>query len=1157
MRRLLLSIALLAFFCLSLHAEQREQLLDGAAWKMVSFEFGAGEAAGAWKVDFNDSAFKQVTVPGDTQLQAGFTDMGRFRQTAALLQINRKEWWYCTSFRVVHKPRTGERMRLAFDGVDYFTDVWLNGKRVGHHEGTYTRFSFDVTDLLRNGNNVLAVRVTHPPIPNDRGLLEMLNGDFSMAAPWANMPLKEIPYFTEVRWDGLPAGGNITFDMGIWRSVRLVTESPVRINDLYISTKELRADGSAVLEVSLTAQNNTQTSVDTKVQLTVLPDNFSSTAKLQAASDIHLAPGEHSFQKEIIVPNAHLWWSWDHGRQDMYRVTATMRSGRSTETISKRVGIRTISRGADMSYHLNGKHIFLRGTYLPIADYYRSTPTHDSYERDLRLLRGVNDNIVVNNTVVEKPEFYDLCDELGILVIHQFPFPQFGPMHSLDAGNPRREPFLRAAKEMVQDVMMELRQHPSIVEWAPLAEAHDKAENGKWGMNGFIFDQSGYNAFIDEVHEVVQRLAPGDIFHASICDLGEQHFWMSAPGLGGNDSYRSLFDAEAPFVSEFGGMSMSSAENLGTLLTPQQQWGVKNPPSTTWFGLPIDVPAYAYWNGLEQTGLASMLYRMVHMSDAHPQSPTELVRATQYTHGFILQYAAESFRRKKYAPIMGIRSWDFLELAPGFRFGVVDYDRVPKAGYYMLKHAQAPAAISFALRDALESHLGGSHLSVPVWLLNDTDNALSGAMHVRLLSPEGRIVKEVTLNAQTQTDTNRLIANFDIDLPRTGGVYWLDAELPRTDQVPLHTRRPIKVVEPLFTHAPRVLLIGERVYSQPIATMLTGMGANVTVLDEDSLKQIARLTDPAKLRADYDVLWLSRYDGLGRLLPSDVGAAMRDAVHAGLAFIHTGGKGSFHGGWSHAAVLESTALAAVMPIELSTSEDMVVAGRGPMDDPAAVTLMHDVQAKDQAHNDLAILLSKAGIQGFNRTKLRTDAKLRMEIAGEPLFVTGKFGSGQTAIYTGMTPNDPHAAWSLDEHLSQDPAWNAHFAVFAELLRSVLPQQNRSSLQLLQQRVTPTFEMLKESSGGPVAITASCAADRCSFRLQNGAKVAHAVHLRTVWDPAHAPYAQEWSDNDFDMLPNEERTITLTWKSHGAVGEGVLHAKIAHAAETATPFKQNH
>ena len=76
--------------------------------------------------------------------------------------------------------------------------------------------------------------------------------------------------------------------------------------------------------------------------------------------------------------------------------------------------------------------------------------------------------------------------------------------------------------------------------------------------------------------------------------------------------------------------------------------------------------------------------------------------------GIILKYSAQAFRRKKYDPINGIRSWDFVELDPGFRFAIVDYDRVPKTGYWYMKQAQAPVALSFAYKDALESQLAGS-----------------------------------------------------------------------------------------------------------------------------------------------------------------------------------------------------------------------------------------------------------------------------------------------------------------------------------------------------------------------------------------------------------------------------------------------------------------
>ncbi len=86
-----------------------------------------------------------------------------------------------------------------------------------------------------------------------------------------------------------------------------------------------------------------------------------------------------------------------------------------------RFGDKNCDRDAEMAYHVNGKKLFIQASWFPIENFYRSTPTREDYERDLRLFRDGNFNLLVNFTVVEKPEFYDLCDELGILVVAEMP----------------------------------------------------------------------------------------------------------------------------------------------------------------------------------------------------------------------------------------------------------------------------------------------------------------------------------------------------------------------------------------------------------------------------------------------------------------------------------------------------------------------------------------------------------------------------------------------------------------------------------------------------------------------------------------------------------------------------------------------------------------
>jgi len=424
-----------------------DQLLDGSDWRMGSFDFDAGLKAGAQSEAFNESAFSTVTVPGDTQLQAGFTGGKQWFQTKELMAVNQKEWWYRRHFRAAPKAAASVT-RLVFDGVDYFATVWLKGQLLGTHEGTYTGFSFDVTDKLHYGaDNVLAVLVTHPFIPKGRGLLEYLVGDLTLINSGMVAPLKNPPYFIAADWGG-PGAGNAAFDMGIWQGVHLRTEAVVTVSDLHVETESIAADGSANLRIAVTLSNAGAEAAAKTVTLKLKPENFDGPARDLAPLTLTAAPGQTKATAEVHLPQARLWWSWDHGSQNLYKLEAAVPGEKAARGDQRSIvfGIRTISRDPDMAYRLNGRKIFVKASWLSMAEYYRSTPTAESYERDLRLFRDANFNLVVNFTIVEKPEFYDLCDRLGILVVTELPFSQFGPLQILDKDSPRREPFLAQAR---------------------------------------------------------------------------------------------------------------------------------------------------------------------------------------------------------------------------------------------------------------------------------------------------------------------------------------------------------------------------------------------------------------------------------------------------------------------------------------------------------------------------------------------------------------------------------------------------------------------------------------------------------------------------------------------------------------------------------------
>ena len=293
--------------------------------------------------------------------------------------------------------------RIVFDGSDYFTTAWLNGHLLGTHEGTYVGFSFDVTALVNyGGDNVLSVLVTHPWAPKDRAVDEYMDGDFSMAL---GTPLTGLPYHIGINWDGLPDQGNAAIPMGIWRSVHLKRVGSVTIDDVHVVTRSIEKDGSALLHIEATVGNATGEEQTRKIELSLTPDNFAGAKQEIPALTIRAVPGETTAEEDVRVPNAKLWWSWDKGSQNLYDLKAGFEpaAGLPGDERTVRFGIRTVTRDADMAYHVNGQKLFIKASWFPIENFYRSTPTHEDYERDLRLFRNANYNLLVNFTVVEKP----------------------------------------------------------------------------------------------------------------------------------------------------------------------------------------------------------------------------------------------------------------------------------------------------------------------------------------------------------------------------------------------------------------------------------------------------------------------------------------------------------------------------------------------------------------------------------------------------------------------------------------------------------------------------------------------------------------------------------------------------------------------------------
>jgi len=1136
-------------------APSAEISLDGSDWTLTSFAPGEGEKNNAFAESFNDRDARQVTVPGEVQPQMGLKGSELFQESKKLSLINNQEWWYRKTFA---SPAVGggRYVRLVFDGADYFTAVWLNGHKLGEHEGSFSGFEFDATPYLKKtGVNTLAVRVTHPLLPKGRGLAEYLKGAFTQVTPW-EMTLKDPPYSLTSEWDPLADYGNATFAMGLWRGVHLKIEEAYTLHDLDVETEAIHDDGSADLTVAGIVRNDSDNAATRTVRLNLAPKNFTGEPIALPEQTVAIeGRATASFKTTVHVANAQLWWTWDMGKPNLYELTGTVGDGKAAinDTAHLSSGIRTIHRDPDMTYWLNGKRVFLKGAWYPIADYYTSRVTSEFYRRDLMLFKFANFDSIVNFTIVEKPEFYDLCDELGIIIMVELPIPQFGPQHVVDTGSPRRTPYLATSIAAIRQIVTDLRNHPSIIEWVPLAESHTNAAG--WGVDDQAFDQSGYQEFVDGSRDAINEESPHTIFQASFCDLGEHHFWTAAAGMTFNeDNYQDLFTSEANFISEYGSNSLSSYQNLGRSLTPEQQWLSKPADQPSYYNVPIDISAWANITSFQYTGIASLLDKAHRFVDRDIRSAKDFVDDSQLYHAFVIKYGAEAFRRKKYDPVKGIRLWSFVELNPGFHFTIVDYDRVPKVGYWALKQVQAPLSISFAFRKALESIPAGAPVGIPVWAVNDHRTAQDVTVDWAIYDLDGHVLAQQQLHSTLAADSSKQVGTVDWMTPGKAGVYVLRGTMKvdgEANREPATNTAYIKVVTPALAHQHHVLLIAQRKYGNPIADALREYGVQVDYLDEDCLKEIYAMNDGAALHAKYDAIWVGPFESFWKVLTNaPAPAAIAAAVKAGTAFIHSGSDASFHGGFEHASVLNLTALADVLPVEISDRIDVVLpaltSGES-VKEWGSAKIQGQIKVVDSspAWHDTGYI--GQGVLGYNKTTLKPGSTLLWSIYDSPLLASGHYGAGRTFAFTGFTPaNDIKTDGLLDEQLVISRDAEAFAGLVAELISGATGEPLTKDPEALRdEHEKPLFQTLKESPA--TTLSATIKADAGSepgvrhYRIEiaNGAKYAHLVRVNLDDAQQHDPaLVAMFSDSFFDLLPGEHKTVWLDWDEQ-AKGKDVV------------------
>jgi hypothetical protein len=281
----------------------------------------------------------------------------------------------------------GQTLRLQFGATDYFAETFIDGQRLGRHEGYVTPHEYDVTALVKPGHDhELKVRVWTP----------------------VHYYWKHRPYTVKGAYGGVDQKPDDITAVGITRSVRITAGAPVKIADLAVDTR-LNADGTAPVAVDVEAAG---VPGEYEWEVTLAPRNFEGGGAVQLKAPVE----EERARLLVPVSQPRLWWTWDHGKPNLYTLDVRLKNAAGDVLDARRmaVGLRTITRIGDRFY-LNGKFVFLRGTNV-YANLWLSEMGRKEYERDFEILQKMNVNLLRVHCHFENPEFYELADERGLFV---------------------------------------------------------------------------------------------------------------------------------------------------------------------------------------------------------------------------------------------------------------------------------------------------------------------------------------------------------------------------------------------------------------------------------------------------------------------------------------------------------------------------------------------------------------------------------------------------------------------------------------------------------------------------------------------------------------------------------------------------------------------
>ncbi|MBN1973995.1 MAG: DUF4982 domain-containing protein [Sedimentisphaerales bacterium] len=410
-----LSFLLVICFLTSSHAtaQNRQIIPFDSGWKFIS-----GDQENAQEAKFDDSTWRNLNLPHDWSIEGPFLQNapsgggGGYAPTGI--------GWYRKHFTI--QKNTKEHIWIEFDGVFENSSIWLNGKFLGKRPYGYISFHYDLTEHLLNDENVIAVKADNSNQPNSR---------------WYS-------------------------GSGIYRHVRLVKTNALHIAHwgTYITAPEV-SEESASVSIITTIVNEDTTPMKSVILRTILLDNNGNEAG-KSESKVTIEPMTHrDIEQKTEIKSPKLW---SIENPNLYSVRSEIAINNSLlDDYITTVGIRKIEYDVNRGFLLNNKHVKMHGVNLHHngGSVGAAVPKH-VWKRRLEILKEMGCNAIRTSHNPPAPEFLDLCDELGFLVMDE----AFDEWTIGKVANGYNKYFAEWSERDLTDFIRRDRNHPSVVMWS-------------------------------------------------------------------------------------------------------------------------------------------------------------------------------------------------------------------------------------------------------------------------------------------------------------------------------------------------------------------------------------------------------------------------------------------------------------------------------------------------------------------------------------------------------------------------------------------------------------------------------------------------------------------------------------------------------------------